>query len=118
VARHAGEGALDVVPDTLRVGAGFAVLRLVSAQLLAAQGRDREAVEVLDEAPRDGVISPTLVLIELERARIAERMGDKARAAEGYQYVASMWRDADPELQPFVAEAREALQRVVGEPQR
>ena len=121
LARHdsaAALGALDVVPDTLLVGAGFAVLRLVSAQLLAAKGRDREAAEVLDEAPRDGVISPTLVLIELERARIAERMGDKPRAAEGYQYVASMWRDADPELQPFVAEAREALQRVVGEPQR
>ena len=50
-------------------------------------------------------------LLELERARVAERMGDKRRAAEGYQYVASMWHDADPELQPFVIEAGEALQR-------
>jgi hypothetical protein len=54
----------------------------------------------------------------LERARIAERLGEVARAVEGYQYVAGMWRQADPELQPFVAEARQALGRLTAEPRR
>jgi len=32
-----------------------------------------------------------------------------------YRYVAKVWRHADPELQPHVAEAREALERLTRE---
>jgi len=103
--------ALEAVPDTLL---SHPSLRLTRAQLLAASGRDREAAKVLDEVPLSaGVLS---VLIELERARIAERLGDKPRATEGYRYVVGMWRRSDSELQPFVAEAREALGQLTAEP--
>jgi hypothetical protein len=31
---------------------------------------------------------------------------------DSYQYVADVWRGADPELQPFVVEARNAIARL------
>jgi hypothetical protein len=62
------------------------------------------------------LLLPSEVLWTLERARVAERLGDREKAARDYQYVANVWRHADPELQPYVTEAREALTRVVGEP--
>ena len=46
----------------------------------------------------------------------AERLHDVPRAIEGYRYVVGMWRHADPELQPFVAEARQGLERLTAEP--
>ena len=58
---------------------------------------------------------PSQVLWALERARVAERRGDRAKASRDYQYVADAWRHADPQLQPYVAEAREALARLAGE---
>jgi hypothetical protein len=108
--------ALDAVPDSL-LGRAH-ILRLTKAQLLAAHGRDREAAQVLDEIPWDPRIFPVLVLIDLERARVAERLGEVPRAVEGYQYVVGMWRHADPELQPFVDEARQALGRLTAEPRQ
>lgn len=50
----------------------------------------------------------------LELARILERTGRPAEAREAYQFVANAWRNADPELQPFVEEAREAIRRTGG----
>jgi hypothetical protein len=60
---------------------------------------------------------PSEVLWTLERARVAERLGDREMAARDYQYVLNIWRRADAQLQPYVAEAREGLTRVSGEPQ-
>jgi hypothetical protein len=60
---------------------------------------------------------PSEVLWTLERARVAERLSDREKAARDYQYVADVWRHADPELQPYVTEAKEALARLAGEPQ-
>jgi tetratricopeptide (TPR) repeat protein len=48
----------------------------------------------------------------LQLARILERTGRPAEARQAYQFVADAWRSADPELQPQVAEAREALARL------
>ena len=104
--------AVSAIPDTLAVGN---TLRLAKAQLLAARGSDREAAEVLEGAPCCR-ITPLRVLLDLERARIAERLHDVPRAIEGYRYVVGMWRHADPELQPFVAEARQGLERLTAEP--
>ena len=47
---------------------------------------------------------------------MAERLGEREMAARDYQYVMGVWRHADPQLQPYVAEAREGLMRVSGEP--
>lgn len=44
-----------------------------------------------------------------------DRLGNREKAAEGYASVVDVWRDADPLLQPFVEEARRALQRLVAE---
>ena len=61
---------------------------------------------------------PSEVLWTLERARVAERLGDREKAIRAYQYVANLWRHADPELQPYVTEAREGLGRMTGEPRK
>ncbi len=53
----------------------------------------------------------------LERARLNDVLGNHAAAREDYSYVLDAWRNADPELQPYVAEARGALMRLAGETQ-
>ena len=58
---------------------------------------------------------PTAVLWSLLRARVAERIGERERAIQSYAWVAGMWRNADPELQPYVTEAREGLARLTSE---
>ena len=52
----------------------------------------------------------------LDRARLAERLGDRATAVKYYQFVVQAWLHADPELQPYVAEAHAALERLGREP--
>jgi hypothetical protein len=52
------------------------------------------------------------VLATLELGRIAERLGDTAQAGESYRFVRAMWRRPDPELAPYVAEARDGLARL------
>jgi hypothetical protein len=64
---------------------------------------------------RDLPPRPSDVLWQLEQARVAERLGDEARALEAYRFVAAPWRHADAELQPFVEEARRALERMRAE---
>jgi hypothetical protein len=53
------------------------------------------------------------VLATLEHGRVAERLGEREKAIESYRLVTEAWRRADPELQPYVSEAREALGRLV-----
>jgi hypothetical protein len=90
--------------------------KLTLAELAAARGQDREAAAIYDRwlGARGG--SPLFVLGRLNRARIAERMGDPERAADLYQYVVDAWRHADPELRPHVAAARDGLERLAAEP--
>jgi hypothetical protein len=86
-------------------------VRLLKFQLLAATGRERDALKVFDprvRLPR----SPLWVLGMLERGHAAERRGERAKAIECYQFVVDVWRHADPELQDHVSEAREALARL------
>jgi hypothetical protein len=59
--------------------------------------------------------SPAEIMRALQRGRIYERLGNTDRAAEGYGFVLRAWRNADPELQPYVTEARAALVRLAGE---
>jgi tetratricopeptide (TPR) repeat protein len=46
---------------------------------------------------------------------IYEARGDRVRAAQVYQRFVALWRGADPELQPHVAEVRHRLIEVAGE---
>jgi hypothetical protein len=75
-------------------------------RLLLATGRDSAATWVWDR------IYDRRVPLMLERARLADRLGDTATAVHYYRFVAQAWLHADPELQPVVAEARAALRRL------
>jgi hypothetical protein len=75
--------------------------------------QDSRAAETFDRWIFGEHLSPLAVLATLDRGRLAERSGQKDKAIESYRFVADMWRNADPELQPYVTEARRALQRLV-----
>ena len=50
---------------------------------------------------------------ELERGRLAERVGDRETAVDAFAYVAAAWRNADsPQLRDAVKEAASALARL------
>ncbi|HXO86079.1 MAG TPA: hypothetical protein VN803_11210, partial [Gemmatimonadales bacterium] len=106
----------DTAPDTAAFG-GNQIDNLVHAQLLAARGRPTEAAALLEQPPvgfNPGV-SVIEILRALERGRVNERLGNRARALEGYGRVVQAWRNADSTLQPFVEEAQLGLARLSGE---
>jgi hypothetical protein len=43
-----------------------------------------------------------------------ENKGDKAKAAEYYAKFIDLWKNADPELQPKVADAKARLAKLTG----
>ena len=47
-----------------------------------------------------------------------EGRGDRAEARDSYGRFVDLWKEADPELQPFVAQARTARNRLGGEPRQ
>jgi serine/threonine-protein kinase len=104
---------LEALPDSLCPFCYFE--RLTLAQLLSARREDRKALRLMDGSLMD-LLVPSEILWTLERARVAERLGERETAARDYQYVVGVWRHADDQLQPYVAEAREGLLRVAGEP--
>jgi lipopolysaccharide biosynthesis regulator YciM len=110
---------LSAIPDTLCLADNYAAncfhLNLTLARLLATRGEDRRAGELLERWRWSGNGAPTFVLATLELGRIAERLGDTAKAVQCYGFVTAAWRRADPELLPYVAEAREGLARLGAE---
>jgi hypothetical protein len=93
--------------------------KLTEARLLEVVDENRRAMELrdrwaaLDPLDRWAGQEP---LVVLEQARLAERLGDREKAVKSYQFVANVWRHADPELQRYVGEARSALARLTREP--
>ena len=59
---------------------------------------------------------PRAGMLVLERARVADRLGQRQVAAGLYLFVADLWKRADPELQRYVAEARDRLERLSERP--
>ncbi len=102
---------LSALPDSLCLFCENFLHDLVRAQLLRSRGSDWDAATLLDRDFR-AFQHPLEVIWMLERARVHERLGDKGQAIDAYRFVADVWRHADPELQPFVVEARTALQRL------
>jgi tetratricopeptide (TPR) repeat protein len=114
LARGDSAGALrrfQAIPDTLCIVNICYYEKLMEARLLASKGRARQAGEVLDLWVWKGE-GPLYVLGMLDRARIAESLGQREKAMQSYQFVVDVWRGADPQLQPFVVEARTALTRM------
>jgi eukaryotic-like serine/threonine-protein kinase len=86
--------------------------RLTIVQLLVATKRFKEASARLGRHwPGTSGCSNGFddVIWTLARARVATQLGRTDEAAASYALVADAWRNADPELQPFVREARHAL---------
>jgi serine/threonine-protein kinase len=104
---------LEALPDSLC--ALCYLQRMTLGHLLAARQEDAKAAKLLDRWLID-IPLPSAILWTLDRARVAERLGDRDKAIRSYQYVADVWRRADPELQPYVAEAKEGLSRLTSEP--
>jgi hypothetical protein len=96
------------MPDTLCTGCYLD--RLTRARLLAAAGRLRAARRVLDE-PLDAFLTPIEVVFALERARVANRLGDSLTARASYRLVHDAWVHGDSSALPMVAEAASALNR-------
>jgi hypothetical protein len=114
LARGDSAGALrrfQSIPDTLCIVNICYYEKLIEARLLASQGRARQAGEVLDLWVWRGE-GPLYVLGMLDRARVAESLGEREKAMQSYQFVVDVWRRADPELQPYVVEALKALARL------
>lgn len=88
-----------------------AVPRYEYASVLASRGRLREAASILADRP---TLLPSAidVLWALERARVAEQLGDVATARQGYALVVAAWSGGDDELAPIVDDARRAMSRV------
>jgi hypothetical protein len=90
--------------------------QLTPARLLVARGDACDALAILDRGfplPRTTL---SMALWELERARLAEKLNHPEKVLASYHFVADVWRHADPELQPYVEEARTALARLGAEP--
>jgi len=58
-----------------------------------------------------------LAYLRWRAAEVAERLGQKRVAAAWYGKFIDLWRTADPELQPYVKEAKKRLGELVAEPQ-
>ncbi|MEP7064580.1 MAG: serine/threonine-protein kinase [Gemmatimonadota bacterium] len=114
LARHDTVQAINefrMIPDSACHACGREWLTY--PQLLYSQGRNAEAAAALDEV---GVLnSPFGVLMELERGRVAERLGDKTRARDAYAFVADMWQNGDSVFKAYSNEARAGLNRLSSE---
>jgi serine/threonine-protein kinase len=100
----------DAVPDSVCSFEGCYSVWYTKAQLLGAAGRDRDALRILNhEYPN---VDPMRTLWRFERARVAERLGDRMSATRDYAYVAAAFQHADSSLQPMVSESRAALARL------
>ena len=106
---------LEALPDSLCPMCYFEQMTL--GRLLAARQEDKKAAALLNQWLIDLTL-PSVVLLALERGRVAERMGEREKAIQSYHYVADVWQHADPELQPYATEAREGLRRLTSESRR
>jgi serine/threonine-protein kinase len=118
LARRDTSGALEQLANLPRDNCPTCYLdRLTLAQLLTERKRDREAWQILQgDEPSGAVVPfPSEVLWVLLRGRVAERLGERDRAIQAYEWVAGMWRNADPELRPYVREAQNGVARLKNE---
>jgi DNA-binding SARP family transcriptional activator/TolB-like protein len=87
--------------------------RFLRAEALSAAGRLDESYAWFSSFSEH---SPWGRLYEapahLRRAQIAEHLGRKADAVRHYTRFIASWKDADPEFQPTVTEARERLRHL------
>jgi tetratricopeptide (TPR) repeat protein len=115
--RSAAVRGLRGATDTLRSAGyvGSSTLKLLDfelGKLLLAEGRLDEAERYLGQF---GTSVYLAVPAEYYLGQLAEARGDREQARTHYGRFVAWWRDADPELQPWVEEGRRGLARVTGE---
>jgi hypothetical protein len=108
---------LAALPDSLCALSDCFFEKFTLAELAVARGQVREAAAIYDRWLRARDWSPSACSGGWT-GRVAERLGDRARAAGLYQYVVDAWRRADRELQPHVAAAQDGLERLTREPRK
>jgi len=89
------------------------------ARAYDAAGRVDEAIAMLERYARDTYVfrfvntDPLYLGPSLERlAQLYEQKGEAAKAAVYYKQFIELWKNAEPELQPRVAEARRRLAKL------
>ncbi len=109
--RRGPEAALPILaaPDQLEHGWWWV------SQLYQKLGRFREAERAYQTYgyPR-GRYMPTSIhpLTYRELGKVYVALGEYDKAREAYEYFVEYWQDADPELQPMVVEAEQAIIRL------
>ena len=84
--------------------------RFLRAELLREAGREAEALRWYETFPDpSGYDLIYAAPAHLARARVHERRGERAAAADQYRRFAALWADCDPELRPLVDDARRRL---------
>jgi serine/threonine protein kinase len=112
LARHDTAGAVKafaLLSDTLCLRCDQD--HLTAARLLAKR-RDFGGADKILRQRLYSLVSPTEIMMALERARVAEAAGHRDVAVRDYQLVANAWGRGDPEVQSFVREARERIRRL------
>lgn len=97
------------LPDTLCIACY--IDRVTAARLLAAKGKDADALELLDQR-LNTLITPIEILIAFERAPLEIKADRQRDAYESYKRVVDTWSDGDPALQPYVATAKREMSRL------
>jgi serine/threonine-protein kinase len=96
----------DALPDTV-ITIPYDVF--IRARLIGKQDPKR-AIAILERHSQPDLLYPVR---ELERGRLAERVGDTERAVDAYAFVAAAWRNADAgPLRDGAKEATDALKRL------
>jgi hypothetical protein len=100
----------DALPDTVF---SYPIDQFVRARLLARTEPAR-ALRLLERHRTSVDILATAS--QLERGRIAERLGERERAVDAYAFVTEAWKNTEsPQLRVAVAEAATALKRLDGD---
>ena len=96
--------------------------RFLRAEALYQLGRDEEALGWFSSFPGPGwggsIDYTHLAITHLRQGQIYERLGQPRKALEHYTKFIELWSDSEPELQPFVEDAKERSARLAGEPRR
>jgi serine/threonine-protein kinase len=113
LAKHdstAAEKIFDALPDS---AVDLPVDQFIRARLVGRHDPKR-ALMLLERASTTNDV--LYVARQLERGRIAERLGDKERAVDAFGYVAAAWRNSESApLRDAAKEARAALSRLDGD---
>ena len=91
---------------------GQAFDRLNQADSALASYQEYALRQIYWPIGQDTDLAPTWIRL----GELYEQRGDRARALESYGRFLDMWKRADPELQPRVAEIRRRVGELAGEP--